>query len=88
MIFHNLTNNPYAGRPNTDIDAAWDELMAPMHIRVTANELSYDHQESVALPEAGGYLGWLGAFHELHCIVRTLPLQYQLPKGYCREYGS
>jgi hypothetical protein len=73
MIFHNLTNNPYAGRPNTDIDAAWDELMAPMHIRVTANELSHDHQESVALPEAGGYLGWLGAFHELHCIVRTLP---------------
>ena len=72
ITFRNLTNNPYAGKPNADIDGAWDELMAPMHIRVTGEELLRDNQESVALPEAGGYLGWLGAFHELHCIVSPL----------------
>ena len=43
--------------------------MAPMHIRVTAKELEQDNQESVKLKEGGGYLGWLGVFHELHCIV-------------------
>ena len=40
-----------------------------MHIRVTEAELRRDTQDSVALPESGGYLGWLGVFHELHCVV-------------------
>lgn len=71
-MFHNLTNNPYAGRPDKAIDSAWDELMAPMHIRVTAEELARDNQESIGLTEGGGYLGWLGVFHELHCIVSLL----------------
>lgn len=43
--------------------------MAPMHIRITAEELQLDNQESVKLTEGGGYLGWLGVFHKLHCIV-------------------
>lgn len=51
--------------------------MAPMHIRITAEELARDNQKSVALPEAGGYLGWLGTFHELHCIVGDCPLDTQ-----------
>ena len=41
-----------------------------MHIRVSEAELRRDNQQSVALTEGGGYLGWLGVFHELHCIVR------------------
>lgn len=41
-----------------------------MHIRITEEELRRDNQASVALTEGGGYLGWLGVFHELHCIVR------------------
>ena len=40
-----------------------------MHIRVTEAELRRDNQDSVELPEGGGYLGWLGVFHELHCVV-------------------
>ena len=72
MLFRNLTNNIYAGTPNAQIDAAWSALMAPMHIRVTADELAHDGQESVVLPENGGYLGWLGAFHELHCVVSKI----------------
>ncbi len=55
--------------------------MAPMHIRITADELARDNQKSVALPEAGGYLGWLGTFHELHCIVGDCPLDTQSVRG-------
>ena len=44
-----------------------------MHIRVTERELRRDNQESVALKEGGGgFLGWMGVFHELHCVVRFL----------------
>ncbi|MCJ1261073.1 hypothetical protein MMC22_000937 [Lobaria immixta] len=77
LVFHNLTNNPYAGRPNDNVEAAWSDLMAPMHIRVTEHELALENQESVALPEGGGYLGWLGAFHELHCIVSYLFIYFR-----------
>ena len=50
--------------------------MKSMHIRVTETELRRANQESVALTEeeGGGYLAWLGVFHELHCIVRMLSL--------------
>lgn len=68
-LFHRLNATPYAGPPSPELDAAWDTLLAPMHISVSAEELKRDNQESVALPESGGYLGWMGVFHELHCIV-------------------
>lgn len=67
-IFHNLTNNPYAGTPSPALDAAWAALLAPMHIRVSEAELRRDNQQSVELKEGGGYLGWMGVFHGLHCI--------------------
>ena len=73
MVFHNLSMSPYAGPPSPEIDAAWSNLLAPMHIRVSEAELRRDNQESVRLPEGGGYLGWMGAFHELHCIVSGFP---------------
>ena len=68
-LFQNLSDSPYAGTPSPDIEAAWTDLLSPMHIRITEAELRRDNQDSVALPEGGGYLGWLGVFHELHCIV-------------------
>lgn len=69
-VFHNLSQSPFAGSPSQEIDAAWDSLLAPMHMRLSIAELRRDDQESVRLPEGGGYLGWMGVFHELHCIVR------------------
>jgi len=48
-----------------------------MHIRVTEAELRRDNQDSVALPEGGGYLGWLGVFHELHCVKMLRQWHYQ-----------
>lgn len=71
-LFHRLNATPYAGPPSEKIDAAWDALLAPMHITVSNAELKRDNQASVALPETGGYLGWMGVFHELHCIVSSI----------------
>lgn len=59
----------FAGKPSPALDASWDELLAPMNIRVTKAELERENLASVALTEGGGYLGWIGAFHQLHCIV-------------------
>ena len=70
-MFRNLSGNPFAGPPSSQIDAAWDSMMAPMHMRVNLEELDRAQQDSVALPEGGGYLAWLQSFHELHCIVRA-----------------
>ena len=42
--------------------------MGNMSIRVTKAELDSHGQNSVELP-SGGYLAWLGVFHELHCVV-------------------
>lgn len=68
-LFKNLTINPFAGAPSPEIDKTWSELLAPMNIRVSKAELKSNGQTSVALPEGGGYLAWLGVFHELHCIA-------------------
>lgn len=68
--YRNLTDhNPYTGPPSAQVDAAWDALLGDMNLRVSATELAQDHQESVALPEGGGHLAWLGAMHEIHCVV-------------------
>ncbi|CAG8952291.1 hypothetical protein HYFRA_00001035 [Hymenoscyphus fraxineus] len=48
-------------------DEAWLELLAPANIRVTAAELARNNRNSVELP-GGGYLAWLGVYHEIHCL--------------------
>lgn len=70
--FVNLTdNNPCTGLPSDEVDAAWEALLGDMimNIRVSAMELTQDDQDSVALPEGGGYLALLGVIHEFHCVV-------------------
>lgn len=59
--------NPYAGEPTAEGDEAWHTLHNNMSVRVTAEKLAAHDQTSVALPN-GGYLAWLGVFHELHCV--------------------
>lgn len=68
-LYDNLNNNPFAGPPDPHIDVAWHGLLEGIHIRVTKEELVKSQQTSVLLPEGGGYLSWLGAYHELHCLV-------------------
>ena len=65
MTMHEI---PYAGTPSAEIDLAWRALLADMNTLVTEKELEQHDQMSVELPE-GGYLAWLGVFHQLHCMV-------------------
>lgn len=59
MLFKNLSSNPYARPPSSEIDEAWSTLLEPMNIRVSDAELASTGQSSVALPEGGGkLLGW------------------------------
>ncbi|KAF2233440.1 hypothetical protein EV356DRAFT_533666 [Viridothelium virens] len=74
--FHNLSQSPYTGPPSQENEAAWENLLAPMHMRVSTEELRRANQESVNLPEGGGYLGWMGVFHELHCIKMLREAHY------------
>jgi hypothetical protein len=72
VVWSNENWSPFSGAaPNKSIDAAWEELLAPMNMRATTEELAADERESVALVENGGHLVWLEAFHEIHCVVTS-----------------
>jgi hypothetical protein len=58
-----LASSEYSGPPDTRVDEAWANLLDFIDIRVTAQELQHNNRSSVALPK-GGYLAWLGVFHE------------------------
>lgn len=71
-VFHNLSSglSNFAGpAPDLSIDKAWGDLLRPMNMRFTEREFRESVQaKSVELLQSGGYLAWLGVFHELHCI--------------------
>ena len=60
--------SPFAGLPSPELDKSWHDLLANTSLRVSGEELKNSNQSSVALP-GGGYMAWLGVYHELHCIV-------------------
>ncbi|KAF2797785.1 hypothetical protein K505DRAFT_372183 [Melanomma pulvis-pyrius CBS 109.77] len=66
--------NPYAGDPRVDPtplhDAKWSELVRPMAMKITAEELSKIGEPSIAFKDGSGYLTEMAVFHELHCIKR------------------
>ena len=66
-----MRDSPYVGPPSEELDETWRDLMSHMAIRVTQAELNQNNQTSVALPH-GGYLAWLGVYHQLHCVVRAM----------------
>lgn len=68
-LYDKFNESPFAGPPSTEVDEAWHNLMLNMSVRVTKEELDAHGQTSIELP-GGGYLAWLGVFHELHCVVR------------------
>ena len=67
--YSDYVESPFAGPPSPRVDNAWHELLANISIRVSGAELKASNQTSVQLPEGGGYMAWLGVYHELHCIV-------------------
>ena len=69
QLYGNLNHNPFVGPPTPQVDAAWHDLLDNIHLRVSKEELERTKQTSVELPEGGGFLAWLGVYHELHCLV-------------------
>ena len=66
------SDSPYAGRPSPELNLAWRELLEKSNIRVTLEELRRKNQSSIQLPGGSGYLAWLEAHHQLHCVVGAL----------------
>lgn len=75
-IYMKMHESPYVGPPGSELDGAWSDLMGNMSIRVAGSELAQNGQTSVKLPN-GGYLAWLGVFHQLHCVVSFPKFQDQ-----------
>jgi len=72
--------SPYAGPPSSKlVDQSWHDLLKNINLRVSGEEIRRTNQESITLPEGGGYLAWIGAQHQLHCIVSfTNDLLFQI----------
>ncbi|CAI6336586.1 unnamed protein product [Periconia digitata] len=71
-----MRDSSYIGPPSNATDASWIDLFSTMSIRVSDAELSTTQQSSVALPD-GGYLAWLGVYHELHCVKVLRKMVYR-----------
>lgn len=76
QLYTKFNESPFAGPPSLETDIAWHELMGNMSIRVSKAELEAHGQKSVQLP-GGGYLAWLGVFHELHCVKMLRQWSYR-----------
>ncbi|KAK4863215.1 hypothetical protein LT330_001993 [Penicillium expansum] len=53
---------------NDKADEAWTDLTSRNHVRLSEEDLRAINQTSVPLG-SGGYLGMLGVYHELHCVL-------------------
>lgn len=70
VTYTDFEESAFAGPPSPSVDKAWHDLLEKTTIRVAGEELKRSNQSSVALPAGGGYMAWLGVYHQLHCIVR------------------
>ncbi|KAH7385376.1 hypothetical protein DE146DRAFT_666940 [Phaeosphaeria sp. MPI-PUGE-AT-0046c] len=75
QLFTKFQNSPFTGSPSKSTDKAWHDLMENMVMRASEDELREGNQTSIPLPE-GGYMTWLGAYHELHCIKMLREFKY------------
>ncbi|KAK8055066.1 hypothetical protein PG993_000293 [Apiospora rasikravindrae] len=63
-------DNVFTGDPRDELDEAWRNLVKPMTIKITAQELQQLGESSIAMKDGSGYIAELAVFHELHCIKR------------------
>ena len=62
---------PYRGKPRPELEQAWHDLLANNNIRLSKDELKKLNKTSIELHDGSGYLGELGVYHHLHCLVCT-----------------
>ncbi|PNY23873.1 Uncharacterized protein TCAP_06185 [Tolypocladium capitatum] len=65
----------FVGEPRPALEKAWGDLLGPMNIRLSWQDVAAfgREKEAVALSDGSGYAGTLNAFHELHCIDEYWP---------------
>jgi hypothetical protein len=64
-----LHQNVFKGLPRPELDKAWQELLAPANIQVSAEILAKANKTSIALEDGSGYYAILDVYHQLHCLV-------------------
>ncbi|KAK1755396.1 hypothetical protein QBC47DRAFT_188879, partial [Echria macrotheca] len=79
-LYRPVTNPPYVGPPSPEIDAAWKELMGPVTVFLSDDEVDLfpDHQLRF-YPEYGLHKAFVTVFHDLHCVNllrKALSLEY------------
>ena len=64
--------NPFTGSPRPEFDQAWKQMIEPMTIKVSADELAGFAAGDTTLEfrNGSGYIAEMAAYHELHCIKR------------------
>ena len=71
-----MRDSAYIRPPGDRVDQAWNDLLGNMSLRVTDAELLSHSQTSIPLPN-GGFLAWLGVYHELHCLKLLRQMNYR-----------
>ncbi|KAH9883704.1 hypothetical protein F4778DRAFT_788360 [Xylariomycetidae sp. FL2044] len=62
--------SPFDEEPSDELDAAWDELLYAINIRVTETELRHlgSNLTNRVKVNGGDYIGSMGVYHHLHCL--------------------
>ncbi|KAK7948428.1 uncharacterized protein PG986_009314 [Apiospora aurea] len=76
--------NPFTGKPRPELDQAWRDIIAPITIKVSADELARfsEGDSTISFKDGSGYIAEMGVYHELHCVKRVrryLHLVYYYP---------
>ncbi|KAI1378895.1 hypothetical protein F4677DRAFT_382319 [Hypoxylon crocopeplum] len=60
----------FIGPPRPDLEKAWADLLAPMNVRLSYDDVKAFGREgnAVQMSDGSGYVGSLHVYHELHCV--------------------
>ncbi|KAK3944390.1 hypothetical protein QBC46DRAFT_252511 [Diplogelasinospora grovesii] len=61
---------PWNQEPSEDLDAVWDDLLHPLNIRITPEEMGLLNENTTDLlrVDNGDYVAVMGVYHFLHCL--------------------
>ncbi|KAF2864797.1 hypothetical protein BDV95DRAFT_680743 [Massariosphaeria phaeospora] len=62
------SENVFAGKRTQAMDDAWAELIKPMALKISNDELARLGETSISFADGSGYLAEMAVFHELHCV--------------------
>ncbi|KAI0977177.1 hypothetical protein F4678DRAFT_412102 [Xylaria arbuscula] len=68
--------NPFAGEPRPELNQAWSDLLRSTTIKIYEPELKSMNMSSLPLKDGSGYIGFLEAWHMLHCVKRLYQIYY------------